>query len=45
MDKKLAVCLVTLYFSRFQITLFLVAKLAIIFGITSKSGRNDAKRP
>ena len=38
MDKKLAVCLVTLYFSRFQITLLLVAKLAFYFELRLMSG-------
>jgi len=37
MDKKLVVCLVTLYFSRFQITLLLWCKVSIYFWITPHS--------
>ena len=40
MDKELAVCFVVLYFSRFQITIFVNAKLAIIFELRLIPGRN-----
>ncbi len=41
MDKKLAECCVTLYFSRFQITLLFVAKVAIFFELRLIPGRNS----